>query len=129
VRLFESLAPTSVRYFRRVTGLDLKRTGKLTVYFSTSKMDMLLFKGEEILAKELLPENTPVGKVGPNSMGVTNAARKYAGMVGVRLTESTEFGPTAEKFEGTNMIGEAVDNVDSLKKLTDKKVVYVTEVP
>lgn len=129
IRLYDGEAPISVRYFRRITGLDLRRTGKMTVYFSTPKMDMVLFKGEEIMAKELLPENTPQTKVGTNILGVTNAVKRFAGMVGVRFTESSEFGPTAEKFEGTNIIGEVVENTDALKQLAEKKTVYISEEP
>jgi UPF0288 family protein (methanogenesis marker protein 3) len=58
---------------------------------------------------------------------VTNAVKKFAGMVGVRFTESTEFGPTAERFEGTNIVGEIVANLDGMKKLGGKKTVYITE--
>jgi putative methanogenesis marker protein 3 len=127
VRLYDSEAPISIRYFRRITGLDLRRTGKMTVYFATPKMDMVLFKGDEVMAKELLPENTPQAKVKPNILAVTNAVKRYAGMVGVRFSESGEFGPTAEKFEGTNIIGEVIENVDALKQVTEKKTVYISE--
>lgn len=126
VRLFSKEAPNSVQYFRRLTGLELRKTGKMTVYFTTPKSEMILFKGDEIMAKELLPENVPEKKVGANMLGVTNAVKKFAGMVGVRFTDSTEFGPTAERFEGTNIIGEVVDNLDSMK-LGGKKIVYITE--
>lgn len=128
VRLFSREAPNSVRYFRRLTGLELRKTGIMTVYFTTPKSEMILFKGDEVMAKELLPENVPERKVGANILGVTNAVKKFAGMVGVRFTESTEFGPTAEKFEGTNIIGEVVANLDGVKKLGGKKTVYITEV-
>jgi putative methanogenesis marker protein 3 len=127
VRLFYKEAPKSVKYFKRVTGLDLRREGKLTVYFSTPKMEMILLKGDDVLAKELMPENIPAGTVEANVIGVTNAAKKYAGMIGVRFTESDEFGPTAERFEGTNIIGEVVENHDALKGLKEKGVVYLSE--
>jgi len=127
IRLFQKEAPVSVRYFRRITGLDLRRTGKLTVYFTTPKMEIVLFKGDELTAKELLPENTPKDDVAANTLGVTNAIKRYAGMVGVRFVDSSEFGPTAERFEGTNIIGEIVGDVEALKGLSEKKVVYVSE--
>lgn len=128
VRLFQKEAPISVRYFRRLTGLDLRKIGKMTVYFATPKMEIVLFKGDELTAKELLPENMPTGTVGPLVIGVTNAVKRYAGMAGVRFVESKEFGPTAEKFEGTNIIGEVVGNAEALRGLTERKVVYVLEV-
>jgi len=127
VRLFYKEAPSSVKYFKRVTGLDLRREGKLTVYFTTPKMEMVLFKGDDVLAKELMPENVPKRQVAANVIGVTNAAKKFAGMIGVRFTESDEFGPTAERFEGTNIIGEVVENHDALRGLKEKGVVYLSE--
>ncbi|MDD1766745.1 MAG: methanogenesis marker 3 protein [Candidatus Methanomethyliaceae archaeon] len=127
VQLFYKDAPNSVKYFKRVTGLDLKRKGKLTVYFATPKMEMILFKGDDVLAKELMPENIPIGTVEANLIGVTNAAKRYAGMIGIRFTENDEFGPSAERFEGTNIIGEVVENHDALKRLKEKGTVYLSE--
>lgn len=127
VQLFYKEAPNSVKYFKRVTGLDLKREGKLTVYFSTPKMEMILFKGDDVLAKELMPENIPAGTVEANLIGVTNAAKRYAGMIGIRFIESDEFGPSAERFEGTNIIGKIVENHDALKILKEKGTVYLSE--
>jgi putative methanogenesis marker protein 3 len=127
VQLFYKEAPNTVRYFRRVTGLEFKREGKLTVYFATPKTEMILFKGDEVLAKELMPENIPVSTVEPNLIGVTNAAKRYAGMIGVRFTESDEFGPSAERFEGTNIIGKVVENIAALKGLKEKGTVYLSE--
>jgi putative methanogenesis marker protein 3 len=126
LRLFEKEAPLSVRYFRRHTGLELRKVGKLSVYFASPKKDIILFKGNDIAAKELLPENMPVGKALANQIGVTNAAKKLAGTIGVRFNDHTEYGPTAEKFEGTNIIGEIAGNADALKG--SEKVIYVTEV-
>ena len=74
-----------------------------------------------------MPPNLPEGKVAANIVGVTNAAKKFAGMVGVRFNESKDFGPTAEKFEGTNIIGEVINNLDALKGVD--RVAYVSEVP
>ncbi|MDD1775943.1 MAG: methanogenesis marker 3 protein, partial [Candidatus Methanomethylicus sp.] len=129
VRFFYDSAPNSIRYFKRVTGLELRRFGLLKVYFSTSKMDMILFKGDEALAKGLLPENTPTGSVNTGVIGVTNAVKKFTGMIGVRFTTSDRFGPTAESFEGTNIIGEVIENLEMLKGLKDGKEAYVVEGP
>ena len=48
-------------------------------------------------------------------------------MVGVRFTESEEFGPTAEKFDGTNIVGEVMGNLNALKGLKTKDTVYLME--
>jgi len=127
VRLFQESAPVTSRYFRRVTGLEMRKVGKLEVFFTTPKNDILLFKGDEVLSKVLLPENPPTSKVGAKLIGVTNTIKRFAGMVGVRFTESEEFGPTAEKFDGTNIVGEVAGNIDALKGLKAKDVVYLME--
>jgi putative methanogenesis marker protein 3 len=127
VRLFEELAPVTSKYFRRVTGLEMRKVGKLDVFFTTPKNDIVLFKGDEVLSKVLLPENSPTSKVSAKLIGVTNTIKRFAGMVGVRFTESDEFGPTAEKFDGTNIVGEVVGNIDAIKGLKAKDTVYLTE--
>jgi len=127
VRLFQDEAPVTVKYFRRVTGLEMRRVGRLDVFFTTPKNEIVLFKGDEVLAKVLLPENTPGKKVGVNFIGVTNTIKRFTGMVGVRFTESEEFGPTAEKFDGTNIVGEVVGNVGTIKGLKGKESIYMME--
>jgi UPF0288 family protein (methanogenesis marker protein 3) len=60
------------------------------------------------------------------ALGLTNDARKGTGMVGIRLSENLEFGPTSEPFDGTNLIG-AVINTDKLKTLKEGQIVYIRE--
>ncbi|MBC7113289.1 MAG: methanogenesis marker 3 protein, partial [Candidatus Methanomethyliales bacterium] len=125
VRLDEKVAPNSVRYFRRVTGLDLRRVGRLDVFFSTK--DVILFKGDASLGRSVMPENTPKGKVSSGEIGVTNSVKKFAGMIGIRLTESDKFGPTAESFDGTNLVGIVLENIGVLTDLREGKRVYIME--
>ncbi|MCX8181966.1 MAG: methanogenesis marker 3 protein [Candidatus Methanomethyliaceae archaeon] len=125
VRLYENSAPISVKYFRRVAGLDLRRVGRLDVFFSTK--DVVLFKGDESFGKSLMPENIPNEKVGAGEIGVTNSVKKFAGMVGIRLTESDKFGPTAESFDGTNIVGRVLENIALLKGLREGRRVYIME--
>ncbi|MGC8935827.1 MAG: methyl-coenzyme M reductase-associated protein Mmp3 [Candidatus Methanomethylicaceae archaeon] len=125
VSLGKHQAPASVNYFRRITGLDLKRIGVMSVFFSTK--DVVLFKGDESLGKSLMPENVPKGTVGPGVIGVTNSVKKFAGMVGIRLSESDRFGPTAESFEGTNIVGKVLKNIGILSGLKEGKKVYIME--
>lgn len=127
IRLYENEAPNSVKYFRAVTGLERKAFGKLKVYFATPKMEMILFKGDEEIAKGLTPENTPTGKVLAGSIGVTNTVKKFAGMIGIRMTDSERFGPTAESFDGTNLIGEVEGGLDLLRRLKEGSELYVQE--
>jgi putative methanogenesis marker protein 3 len=125
VQLDEGSAPNSVRYFRRVTGLDLRRVGKLDVFFSTK--EVVLFKGDESLGRSVMPENTPKGIVRSGEIGVTNSVKKFAGMVGIRLAESEKFGPTAESFDGTNLVGRVLENMGVLTGLKEGKRVYMME--
>jgi UPF0288 family protein (methanogenesis marker protein 3) len=74
------------------------------------------------------PENNPVGEVLPGMLGLTNDSRKGVGYVGVRTLPNTEFGPTAEPFSGTNIIGQVLD-MDKLALLKDEGIiVYIREV-
>jgi len=128
IRLYAQDAPASVRYFRVITGLELRRFGKLKTYFSTPKMDMILFKGNEDLAKGLMPENIPSSIVKSGQIGVTNTVKKFTGMIGVRFTNSDKFGPTAEAFDGTNLIGEVAGNMEALRELKEGTEIYIQEV-
>lgn len=127
IRLFHERAPASVRYFKRVTGLEIRRFGKLKVYFSTAKMGVALFKGDDAVAKGLMPENTPSDRVKRGTLGVTNSVKKFIGMIGVRFSESDKFGPTAEGFDGTNIIGEVVSGIEILEGLKEGDVIYLLE--
>lgn len=125
IKLDAGGAPASVKYFRRVTGLDLRRVGSLSVFFSTK--DLVLFKGDEGLGKGLMPENTPKGIVEKGVIGVTNSVKRHIGMIGIRLSESDKFGPTAESYEGTNIIGRVLENIEVLKGLKEGIKVYIME--
>ncbi len=48
-------------------------------------------------------------------------------MVGVRVVENTEYGPTGEPFGGTNIIGKVID-MDKLSLMKEGVVVYIREV-
>jgi len=128
VRFFYDKAPNSIKYFKIVTGLELRRFGKMKVYFTTPKMEMVLFKGDDTIAKGLLPENTPEGQVMPGAIGLTNSVKKFTGMMGVRFFASSKFGPTAEGFDGTNIIGKVTEGIDVLKGLREGMEAYVVEV-
>ncbi|MCD6409287.1 MAG: methanogenesis marker 3 protein [Candidatus Verstraetearchaeota archaeon] len=128
VRLFKREAPNTVRYFYMVTGLNYHRLGKLKVYFSHPKSGVVMFKGDPRKSRYLIPENQPKEVVKAYTIGVTNAARRFAGMIGVRMQDSDKYGPTAETFEGTNLIGEIVENQEVLAGLKDGMELYILEV-
>ena len=59
---------------------------------------------------------------------LTNQVRPHCGLIGIRLEDSKEFGPTGEESYGTNIIGKFVDDLDRLMDgLEDDDVVYITE--
>ena len=52
---------------------------------------------------------------------------KSAGLIGVRFEPNMEFGPTAESFGATNIIGKMVANTEGLEDLKEGVVVYDRE--
>ncbi len=62
-----------------------------------------------------------------HALGMTNDSRKGTGMIGVRINEHTEFGPTAEPFDATNIIG-TVLQPEKLAGLKDGSPVFIREV-
>jgi putative methanogenesis marker protein 3 len=126
VKLFQELAPKTASYFRIATGLVNKKVGKLQVYFKTK--DLAVFRPNVTFGEPLIPENTPEEIVKPGEIGVTNMSRKHAGLIGVRFIESRDFGPTAERFESTNLVGVVLENFEVIKNSKEGEVVYFMEV-
>ena len=54
-------------------------------------------------------------------------ASKSAGLIGIRFEPNREFGPTAESFNATNIVGKMVTNTEGLEELKEGVVVYVRE--
>jgi putative methanogenesis marker protein 3 len=125
IRLDDARAPASCALFRQVTGLARHRLGKMPLFFRFE--DVLLFRPPLREGMKILPENTPGEEVPAFALGMTNDSRKGTGTVGVRTAPHREFGPTAEPFEGTNLIGAVVDTA-KLKNLKEKEMIYVREV-
>jgi len=120
--------PRTVHYFRKVTGLSHKPIGSMTVQFTFEGLPMVTFYGDEMRGKDLVPQD-PFKKVKRGDIGVTNQARPHHGLMGIRLADSKEYGPTGEEPYGTNIIGRFEDDLDRLMKdLNDDDVVYIREV-
>jgi UPF0288 family protein (methanogenesis marker protein 3) len=118
----------SVHYFRKVTGLSHKPIGSMTVQFTFEGLPMVTFYGDEMRGKDLVPQD-PFKKVKRGDIGITNQARPHHGLLGIRLQDSKEYGPTGEEPYGTNIIGRFEDDLDRLMKdLNDDDVVYIREV-
>ena len=124
---FTEDAPRSVRYFKLLSGLLENPVGKIKVHFAVPGMHIVIFEGDKKAAKGLIPENNPIDKVIMGQIGITNMASKSAGLIGIRFEDNIEFGPTAESFEATNIIGDVVSDYDILEKLKEGVEVYVTE--
>ncbi len=119
--------PISKHYFKKVTGLNHKPIGILKVQFTFEGLPMVTFYGDEVRGKNLYPQNS-FKKVKRGDIGLTNQARPHHGLIGIRLEDSKDFGPTGEESYGTNIIGKFVDDLDRLmKNLNEEDVVYITE--
>jgi putative methanogenesis marker protein 3 len=125
VRLDDEHAPLSCGILREVTGLKTHPVGKIPFYFKFE--DVYLFRPSIARGTGIIPENVPEGVVPANTLAMTNDSRKGDGMVGVRTTESSEFGPTSEPFSGTNIVGTIVDP-EKLEGLKEGTMVYIREV-
>lgn len=124
---FVDNAPRSVKYFKLLSGLMENPVGKIKVHFAVPGMHIVIFEGDKKAAKGLIPENNPTDKVIRGQIGITNMSAKSAGLIGVRFEDNAEFGPTAETFGATNIVGDIVSDYDYLENLKEGVVVYVTE--
>lgn len=119
--------PISRQYFRKVTGLSHKPVGILKVQFTFEGLPMVTFYGDEVRGKNLYPQD-PFKKVKRGDIGLTNQARPHHGLIGIRLEDSKEYGPTGEEAYGTNIVGKFVDDLERLMKdLNEEDTVYITE--
>lgn len=125
IALDDTAAPITCDIFRRVTGLNLHDVGKMPFFFNFE--DVYLFKPNIPTGIKIIPENIPSKKTRSAALAVTNDSRKGTGTVGIRLSESEEFGPTSEPFEGTNIIGRVIDT-GKLKSIKEKEIVFFREV-
>ncbi len=124
---FVDNAPRSVKYFKLISGLLENPVGKIKVHFAVPGMHITIFEGDKKLAKGLVPENNPVDVVNECEIGITNMSAKSAGLIGIRFEPNHEFGPTAESFNATNIVGKMVSNTEGLEDLKEGVEVYVRE--
>ena len=117
-------APESCDIFRRLTGLHLHHVGRLPLFFHFE--DVYLFKPTVPKEVSIVPENVPTDTVAAGTLAITNDSRRGAGLVGVRTTDNSEFGPTSEPFEGTNLIGKVLD-LPKLREFKETDIVFIRE--
>ncbi len=125
IELDDASAPASCDIFRHLTGLSQHSVGRIPFFFNFE--DVFLFKPKIPKGVNIIPENCPVDHVPAATLAITNDSRKGSGLVGVRTTENSEFGPTSEPFEGTNIIGRVRD-LGKLAALQEKQIVFIREV-
>jgi putative methanogenesis marker protein 3 len=125
ITLDDAHAPATCDIFRRATGLKTHAVGSMPVLFTFE--DVTLFQPKIKKSVNILPENTPKDVVPAASLAMTNESRRGAGMVGVRATDNSEFGPTSEPFESTNLIGTVLD-LEKVARFKEGETVYVREV-
>jgi len=124
VKLYEAAAPKTISYFRMVTGLRDNPVGSLRAYVTYGRT--VIFRSQIMDKYELVPENLPTETVRNGEIGVTNQAAKHAGLIGVRLEDNNRYGPTGEKFSGTNIIGRIVEPW-ALKGVKENDTIYLYE--
>ncbi|MDR1954884.1 MAG: methanogenesis marker 3 protein [Candidatus Methanoplasma sp.] len=115
-----------VYYFRKVTGLSHKPVGSLKTQFSFPGMPMITFYGDEERAKNLYPQD-PFKKCTKGDIGRTNQSRPHHGLMGIRLADSKDYGPTGEEPYGTNLVGRFIDDIGKLSEAEEEDIIYVTE--
>ena len=121
-------SPKTVRYFRKMTGLDHKPVGTMKVFFTYPDMPMITFEGNAKEAAVLLPEKSFDPDSPRGQIGITNMSRPNRGAIGIRLEVSEEFGPTGEERYGTNIAGRMISDLPLLMEgIKDGDIVYVRE--
>lgn len=127
IELYENESPSSVWYFRKITGLLDGDIGHLRVDMALKEMDIIMFKAVNKEAKGLIPEKLPDGIVHAWDICISNTACKHVGNIGIRFVDNTEFGPTGESFKSTNIIGKIVSGHENIKAFKEGDTVYVRE--
>lgn len=113
-------------YFKKVTGLNHKPIGQLKTQFSFPGSPMVTFYGDEARAQNLYPQE-PFKKCKKGEIGVTNQSRPHHGLVGIRLIDSKQYGPTGEEPYGTNLVGKFLGDLAEMETLDDEQIIYITE--
>ncbi|MCL2687969.1 MAG: methanogenesis marker 3 protein [Methanobrevibacter sp.] len=125
IELYIDEAPRTSWYFRKITNLIEKPIGSLKIHFAFPGMKLSMFEGDGKESKGLIPENNPSSCVEAGKIGVTNMSKKNVGLIGVRFENNDEFGPTAEPFNGTNIVGKIKTDLKYLEKLKEGEIAYI----
>jgi len=128
IELYDTISPKTAHYMRKMTGLDHKPIGTMKVHFTFEGLPMITFEGNPREAADLIPEATFENVSARGDLGVTNMSRPNRGLIGIRLEESEEFGPTGEERYGTNIVGKLVSDLERLMdEVKDGDILYFRE--
>ncbi|MBQ5397298.1 MAG: methanogenesis marker 3 protein, partial [Candidatus Methanomethylophilus sp.] len=81
---------------------------------------------DEPRAQNLYPQE-PFKKCKKGEIGVTNQSRPHHGLIGIRLIDSKQYGPTGEEPYGTNLVGKFLGDLAEMEVLDDEQIIYITE--
>jgi len=127
ISLNRKKAPEDCHYFEIMTGLNHKSIGTLKVHFTYKDMQFVSFEGSNSRGKSLYPQDE-FKKCKKGDLGLTNQAGSYPGLIGIRLADSNEYGPTAEEPYATNIFGRLEDDLGKfMDGQKNGNIVYVTE--
>ncbi len=116
----------TIHYFKKVTGLSHKPIGQLKTQFSFPGSPMATFYGDDARSQNLYPQD-PFKKCKKGEIGVTNQSRPHHGLIGIRLVDSKQYGPTGEEPYGTNLVGTFLGDLSQMEVLEDEQIIYITE--
>jgi putative methanogenesis marker protein 3 len=129
IQFYEEDAPKSCNFFKEVANMVYYKIGVLRISEILSSFVLLEpFYEPKLSNKYLDAENTPELSIKEGEIGVTNAMRKLKGLIGIRFTENDKFGPTGEDFEGTNIIGKIMGDLDRIKNKNKGDLIYIDSV-
>jgi UPF0288 family protein (methanogenesis marker protein 3) len=119
--------PESAHYLEKMTGLDHKPIGTMKVHFAFKGMPMVTFEGDEGRGSSLYP-GAQFKRCKKGDIGITNQSRPNCGLIGIRLEDSKEYGPTGEEPYGTNIVGTFRGDLKKLAEgLKEGDIVYIRE--
>jgi putative methanogenesis marker protein 3 len=127
IKFYYDKAPKTIEYLRHTLKLKERPVGPLPVFLTYENTTLFKTIKRTEGYKEIMPENTPSGKVLSGEVGVTNQASKQYGIIGVKNEDDERYGPTGEKFHCTNIIGKVLD-AEKLRSVNQGDIIYIIEV-
>jgi UPF0288 family protein (methanogenesis marker protein 3) len=132
IQLYDQAAPKSARLFRIASGMAFSRIGSLRVAYPYSPLvgAVLMINNPSAAGLgRIESENVPREGVHAGDIGMTNSVKERAGVIGIRVDGSKEFGPTCESLDSTNVVGRVVKgSIRIAKEAKEGEEVHLIEV-